>query len=99
VPACRIHPRHADPVTKLHDLDAGTDLDDDADAFMAGDEWRGRLDRPVAARGMQIGMAHPARLGLDQYLPGTGGRDFECPKRQRLAEGLDDGSLHHVRHG
>jgi hypothetical protein len=41
-----------------------------ADAFMAGNERRLGLDRPVAMNGVKVGMADAARRDLDQDLSG-----------------------------
>ena len=52
--------------------DAGADRLDDADALVAGDERRRRLDRPVAVGGVDVGVAQAARLDADQDLAGSG---------------------------
>ena len=70
---------------------AGTELDDDADALMAGDERRRRLDGPVAMRGMDVGVAQPGRLHVDAHLPELEPEDRDLLDGQRLAEGVDDG--------
>ena len=47
---------------------AGTELDDPADALVPGDERRCGLHRPVAVGGVYVGVAQPRRLHLDQDL-------------------------------
>ena len=56
------------------------------------------LHRPVAARGMEIGVADAAGLGLDQNLAGLGRGDVPFLKHQRLAELLDNRGLHLTCH-
>ena len=57
-----------------------------ADAFVAGDEGQGGLDRPVAVGGVQVGVAHARGDHLHQHLAGwdVGDRHFFDP--QGLAE-------------
>jgi hypothetical protein len=50
---------------------AGADALDDADSFVAGNERRRRLDRPLAARGVDVGVAETR--GLDAT------RSWSCP--------------------
>ena len=45
-----------------------------------------RLERPVSVRGVQIGVADAASLGLDQDLARSGRWDVQLPEFQRLAE-------------
>ena len=75
--ASRVEPGHADPVALLDDRDAGADRGDEADGLMARNERQLGLQRPVAGRGMEIGVADAAGLGLDQDLAGAG--RWECP--------------------
>src|ERR1700729_2957452 len=42
---------------------------DEPDALVAGDERRRGLDRPVAVRGVDVGVAQTARLDLHAHLP------------------------------
>ena len=67
---------------------AGADRDDVADALVAGDERRLRLDRPVALGGVQVGVADAARRDLDQDLArrrasGTGTSSIAAACRTR----------------
>jgi hypothetical protein len=50
-------------------------------------------------RGVQIGPAHAAGLGLDEDLAATDGGDVELADGKRLAEVLDDGSAHAAARG
>jgi hypothetical protein len=70
---------------------AGAELLDPADPLMSGDErWR-RLDRPVTAGGVDVGMAQAAVLDMDQHLARSldpGGRRRVCVVRAGV--GLHD---------
>ena len=57
--ARRVEPRHSDPVALLHRRYARSGGSDDPDGFMAGNEGKGGLRRPVAVHGMEIGVAKP----------------------------------------
>ena len=97
--ASRVEPGHADAVAFFDDLDARADRGDTADGLMTRDERQLGLQRPVAGRGMKVGVAHAAGLGLDQDLAGAGCRDIDLPDHQRLAEMLDERGLHLICHG
>ena len=79
------HREVGDALAQGHDL---------ADAFMAGDERRVRLDRPVALDGVQIGVADAAGDQLDQGLSGGRRRHRNPLDDQVLAELLDYSCLH-----
>ena len=66
----------------------------DADALVAGDERRRRLDRPLAAGGVDVGVAEPARLDPDEHLFGAGLGDRQILDLERLIEAADDGGFH-----
>ena len=93
-----VEPGHADPVAFLHMGDALAHGRNETHAFVARNEGRFGLHRPVAFGGMQIGVAH-AR-GLDGHLDHTRlhfrNRHFLDP--QRFAEGADDGGFHALAH-
>ena len=78
--------------------DARTDGGDMPDAFMAGNEGRVGLDRPVSFCRVQVGMAHAGCRNLDQDLPGADRRDRRLLDDQGLAEFADDRRLHGFRH-
>jgi hypothetical protein len=63
-------PGHRDAVTDGDGLLAGREFGDEPDALVAGYERRRGLDRPVAARGVDVGVAQTAHLDLDSHLPG-----------------------------
>ncbi|MNV48683.1 hypothetical protein D3C71_1406020 [compost metagenome] len=65
IAAGRVQPRNADAVAFLDVGDAGTYRDHMANAFVAGNEWRIGLDRPVALHRVQIGVAHATGFDLD----------------------------------
>ena len=65
-------PRDGDAVAFGDARDAGTDPLHDADAFVPGDEGRRRLHRPVAVRGVDVGVAQARCLHLHQHLAGPG---------------------------
>jgi len=97
--ARRIEPGDSDPVALLHDGHARSNGCDQADGLMAGNEGERGLRRPVAMRGMEIGVAYAARLGLDQDLSRAGRRDVQFAKLQRLSKLLNYCGLHLERHG
>src|ERR1700733_1550512 len=68
-------PGHRDAVTKADLVSAVADsvlasrkLGDDADPLVAGDERRRGLDRPIAVRSVDVGVAQAARLDLHAHL-------------------------------
>ena len=74
-----------------------TESDNGAVALVTGDERRRRLEWPIPMRGMQIGVAHPRRLHLDQRLTVTRCRKVEFGKLERCTEFGDHGSSHLLR--
>ena len=58
---------------------------------MARDERRGRLDRPVAVRGVDVGVAETGGLDLDPDLAGLEREPLDLLDDERGAERLDDG--------
>lgn len=66
----RIEPGYANPIAFLDHSHSGADSGNQADALMSGYERQRRFDGPVSVRGMKIGVANPARFGLDQDLTG-----------------------------
>ena len=90
-----IKPRDADAVAFLDAFDVAPDLGDGADTFMAGDEGRAWLHRPVALRRVQIGVANATCRDLDDD-PGVGERRaFDLADIERLSEFPNDGCFHH----
>jgi hypothetical protein len=81
MPAGGIKPRHTHPIAFLHDRDTRAHGGDAADALMTRREWRGRLERPVAIRGMEVGVADAASFRLDHDLAWAWRRDVVFPKR------------------
>src|SRR3984885_9438944 len=61
-------PRDRDPVTDRTGAHTGAELLDITDALVPGNERRCRLYRPVAVRGVDIGVAQPACLDPDEDL-------------------------------
>ena len=90
-------PGHRDAVTDRDLVSAIADsvfarreLRDDADTLVARYErWRG-LDRPVAVRGVDVGMAQAARLDLHAQLPVIELRHRDLLDSQRAGEVADD---------
>ena len=77
-------PRHRDAVA---DRDLGltrAELDDDPDALVPGHERRRRLDRPVAVRRVDVGVAETRRLDPHPHLAGgeLGRRDLLDAQRR-----------------
>lgn len=61
VPTRRVEPRHADPIAFLHILNILTDRAGDPDTFVTRNERQRGFERPIAARSVEIRMAHAAR--------------------------------------
>ena len=96
--AGREEPGVPDELADVQVRDALAEGDDLADALVAGDERRRRLDRPVAVSRVEVGVADPAGDELDQRLAGSGDGDGEVLDGQPAAELLDDCCVH-VCHG
>ena len=91
--AARIpQPGHRDAVADSKLAHTRAQLGDDADALVAGDERRRRLDRPVAMRGVDIGVAQATRLDPHSHLPvfqtGRGGPAQPSAARRSRARRL-----------
>src|SRR5476649_1896298 len=93
-----IEPGHTNAVPFFHGRDTRADGGDYADTLMARDERQRGLQRPVAVRGMQIGMTDATGLGLDQYLPSTGRWNVDFLQHQWFAERFDNSRLHFAFH-
>ena len=88
-------PRQRDAHPRLQPVHrAGAQSLDHPDAFVAGDERRRRLDRPLAARGVDVGMAEPARLHAHEHLAGARHGNGQVLDLQRAIERADDSGLH-----
>ncbi len=81
-----VQPWNADPVPLLQPRDASADLGDIADAFVARNERRFRLHRPIPLGGMQVGVAHTRGLIFDEDLAGSWLRYRYILDHERLAE-------------
>src|SRR5512132_1073805 len=86
-------PWHRDALADRDLRDAGGGLDDDADALVPGYERRRRLDRPVAVRGVDVGVAQARRLYPHAHLPRLQRRRRDLLDRQRAVEVVDDRRL------
>src|SRR4029077_20486086 len=64
-------------------------IDGDACAFVAGDKWRNRFDRPVAFRGVQIGVTHAGGDNFYQSLSRAQGGHWNFLNDEGLAEFFD----------
>ena len=53
-----------------------------------------RLDRPLAAGGVDVGVAEAAGLDADEHLLGPGLGDRHVLDLERPVEAVDDGGLH-----
>ena len=98
VAAGGVQPGHPDPVALLDRRDAGAECGDGADALVARDEGRRGLDRPVAVRGVQVGVAHARGHDLDQDLARARLGHRHRLDRQRLLELVHHRRLHGLRH-
>jgi hypothetical protein len=69
VSAGETEPRDGDPVAHADLLaGAGSERLDDPHALVARDQRQGGLDRPVAVRGVDVGVAEAAGLDPDEHL-------------------------------
>src|SRR5271154_3537703 len=93
-----LEPGNADAVAFLDNRDARTDRGNTADSLVTRDERELWLQRPIAGRGMKVGVAHATSFGLDQDLALARRRYINLHGNQRLAEMLDEGSLHLLCH-
>ena len=94
VPAGVSEPRQRDAVADRDGRVALTELRDDADPFVPGDERHLGLDRPLAAGGVDVGVAQAGCLDPDQDLAGARGGDGHVPNLQGCAQLGNDGCLH-----
>src|ERR1700691_6220202 len=99
VTAGRVEPGHADAVALFDNRDARADRGDTPNGLVTRYEGKLGLKRPVAGRGMKVGVAHAAGLGLDQDLPRARYRDINLHAHQWFAEMFDERSLHPSCHG
>ena len=84
---------HTDDVTHREARDPGADCGDLADDLVARNAGIARA-APFVARGMQVGMAHPAIADRDRHVVRAGGAAFDGHRGQRLvgrgrAKGMD----------
>ncbi len=98
-PAGRVQPGRAHPVALLQMGDARAHGGHLAHALMPRDEGGGGLHRPVAHRGMQVGVADPACPHPDQDLPGPHLRHRHLAYLQGRAKARHHGGLHRLRQG
>ncbi len=96
VPARPSEPRDRHPLPDPALGYIGANPLDDSDAFVARDQGQRRLDRPVTARGMNVGMAEAADLDPHQHLPWPGHRHRQVENLQRFRERRNDSSFHRV---
>src|ERR1700728_641610 len=90
----RVEPRHPDSITLLHSCGARSNGSDQTDSFMARNERKCGLHRPVAVGRMEIGMAYAAGFSFDQDLTWSGRGNVPFLKLQRFSELLDDRGVH-----
>ena len=81
-----MQPRNADPIALLDAADGTADADDRTHAFMAGDERRFRFNRPIAVRGVEVGVANPGRRDANDDLVLVRLRNRYFLDYERLAE-------------
>src|SRR5262249_24986480 len=87
----RRRPRQDDVIARLHARHAGADLTHDARAFVTQDDRC--LDRPVAARGMEIAVTDAGRPHLDEHLVRAWRVELGGLDRQRLRLFPENGRL------
>jgi hypothetical protein len=98
VTAGGIEPGDADAVAFPDVRDAGAHGGDMTDAFVTRDERRLGLHRPIAVRGMQVGVADAARRDPDEDLAGAGVRHGNLLDNEGLPEFTDDCCFHGLGH-
>src|SRR3974390_3938994 len=98
VTAGGVQPWPSDPIAFFDVLHAGADGGDVAHAFVAGDEGRLWLDRPIATDRMKIGVANACCGNLHEDLALPRCRDGRLLNDQRLTEFADYGGLHRLCH-
>jgi hypothetical protein len=89
-----VQPRDGHPLAHASLGHAVTDQLDPADTLVPGNERRDRLDRPVAMRGMDVGVAQARGLQVDDHLPGSGRRDGPLLDDEGLTQLAHNCSLH-----
>ena len=87
-------PRHCHAISFAETPHSFSEALNDADTFVAGNEWRLWLDRPVTVCGVDVGVAQTGGLDLDQdfTVAGLGGGDVL--DLEWLVEAGDDCGLH-----
>jgi len=95
VSAGETEPRDHDPVAHADLLPgAGSERLDDSDALVARDQWQRRLDRPVAVRCVDVGVAEAAGLDPDEHLAVARLGPGDVLDAERLGEVMNHGSFH-----
>ncbi len=89
-PARVAEPGERDPITEGDLDDAGAELLDDPDTFVAWDERRRRLHGPIAVRCMDVGVAEAGRLDPHPNLPGLERAARNVLDAERLREVVHD---------
>src|SRR5277367_1081258 len=94
MPARAEQPRGSDSVAFLQVSDPWPKRYNDPCSFMARNKWRGRLDWPVAVRGMQVGVTYSGRIDFYQGLPRPRRGDWYFSHNQRLAKFFNNRRFH-----
>src|SRR6266540_4183649 len=87
-------PRQGDPVAGGYLGHPGTEALHDPDPLVAGDEGQVWLDRPVAVRGVDVGVAQAGGLDPDDDLTRARLGFGYVLDQQRFGEVVDDGGFH-----
>src|SRR5690349_19250979 len=93
-----IQPRNADAIAFLKVLHTIAHRCDVSDTLMSWNERKAGLDRPVAVRGMKVGVADARSLYIDQNLARSRVRNGYFFNRKRLAKCMDHRTLHVMCH-
>lgn len=93
-----MQPGGSDRIALLKAYDAWAHCRDEAGAFMSRNERRRWLHRLVAASGVKVGMTNACCDDLDEHLARTRSRNRNLLDLQGLAELVNDGGLHCLRH-
>src|SRR5271169_5739466 len=89
-----VQPRDSDAVPKFEMGNSSTKSDDDAGAFVSGNEGQGWLDWPVAFGRVQVGMTDAAGHDFHEGLPGARSGYWNFLNDKRFAELLNHRCLH-----
>ncbi len=89
-----VEPWHPNAIALFDNGDARSNSRNQTDGFVAGNKRKRRLQRPISVSRVEIGVANPACLRLDNDLANSGSRDVPLPKHKWLSELLNHCRIH-----